>query len=118
MKLLISLALLLAFLTNGAVAQYRGEANAGMALAMSQDSVVSVHADAQQTSRKVCMRTLLTGLPDGNSSLPSPPCSSDFKLFREIEAVRFPKSRPYLGTAQAKKLRPVSPALLFRPPIS
>ena len=118
MKLLIALALLFAFLTNGAVAQYRGEANAGMALAMLQDGSVSVHADAQQASRKVCMRTLLTGLPDGNSSLPGPPCSSEFKLFHEIETVRFPKSRPCLSTAQATVLRPVSPTLLFRPPIS
>lgn len=118
MKLLIALALMLAFLTNGAVAQYRGEANAGRMLAMSQDSVVSADVDAQQTSAKVCMRALLTGLPNGNSTLPGPPCNSDFKLFREIEAVRFPKTRPYLGAAQAREFRPVSPALLFRPPIS
>ena len=117
MRLLIALALMLAFLTNGAVAQYRGEANAGRMLA-SQDSAVSADASAQRTSSKVCMRTLLTGLPDGNTTLPGPPCSGDFKLFREIEAVRFPKTRPYLGTAQAQKLRPVSPALLFRPPIA
>ena len=118
MRLLIALALIFAFLTNGAVAQYRGEANAAMALAMTQDSGVSGHVGAEPASAKVCMRTLLPGLPDGNSSLPGPPCSSDFKLFREVEAIRFPKSRPYLSAWQATKLRPFSPALLFRPPIS
>jgi len=118
MKLLIAMALLLAFLTNGAVAQYRGEANAGALLTMSQDSVVSKHAASQWTGGKVCMRKLLTGLPDGNSTLPGPPCSGDFKLFREIEAVHFPKTRPYLGASQARQLRPVSPSALFRPPIS
>ncbi|MAS04209.1 MAG: hypothetical protein CL534_05900 [Ahrensia sp.] len=118
MRLLIALALMLAFLTNGAVAQYRGEANTGMALALAQAGGVSDHVSAEPTSAKVCMRTLLTGLPDSSSTLPGPPCSSDFKLFREVEPIRFAETRPYLGASRARKLRPVSPALLFRPPIS
>lgn len=118
MRLMIAIALLLAFLTNGAVAQYRGEANAGAILTMAQQGVGADSIASQWTSGKVCLRKLLTGLPDGNSTLPGPPCSGDFKLFREIEAVQFPKTRPYLGTAQTRKLRPVTPSSPFRPPIS
>lgn len=118
MRLLIALALMLAFLTNVAVAQYRGEAKAAVALAMAQEGGFSADVSAEPAGAKVCMRALLTGLPDGETALPGPPCSSEFKLFREIETVRFPKSRPCLSVSQATVLRPVSPALLFRPPIS
>jgi hypothetical protein len=118
MRLLIAIALLLAFLTNGAVAQFRAEANTGAALAMSKDSLVSNTFTGHWTTGKVCMRKLLTGLPDENTSPPGPPCSGDFKLFRDVEMLRFPDTRPRFSASAERKLQPDGSGSPFRPPIS
>lgn len=117
MRLLAALLVLTAFVTNGAAAQFRAEANLASAVATNEAAVISADVRAHGTSVKVCMRALLTGMPQDEPA-PGSPCGPDFKLAVEYTGPAFPAMPPDLGAARDTAMRPADRGPPFRPPIA
>lgn len=118
MRLLAAIILLFAFLTNGAVAQYRAESKTAAIVSASVSGFVSASFAGESAIGKVCKRVLLTGMPEDDAGLPGPGCFTEFKLYREAEAMRFPDSLPHVYWPDEPKLDPDNPGSPFRPPIA
>lgn len=114
MRLLIALVLMFAFVADGAVAQVHKQVSLGQQAVSAYSVSISVASNPAPV--KVCVRKLLTGIPE--AAAPGSYCGGDFKLIRDISLAFAPHDRPGLVIKPERELRSRLPESPFRPPIS